>query len=224
MNEHERTELVAAYLKQLAQALGDVPKATRRELLEDVRNHIEEAWASAPHQERADLLNILERLGPPELVAREQRERLGIPEATEGRSWLAPIAVVLTALFWPVGITLAWLSTRWGTRDKVIATALPIAGLLAFLTLSLPASVAFQAAPVITRQTVVTTEGQPAPQQAQPTGSSPAVGPNAIILLLATAASLCGFFGAPLAAAIYLAWRLRRPAGARGAFMSQATQ
>jgi uncharacterized membrane protein len=213
MNERERQGLIEDYLKQLGKALSDAPAASRRELLEDVRGHIAEAWARDPQQDRAALLNILERLGPPDALAREQRERLNIPAQAERTDLLAPIAIVLTAIFWPIGIVLAWISTRWRLRDKAIATALPILGLALLLALSLPALLFFQSGPVVTRQVVTPVEGGPATAMlpVTPSGHS-----NVVLSLTGAGLSLCGLFGAPLAAAIYLAWRLRRPSDGTG--------
>ncbi len=74
MNEREKAELVEAYLGRLSRALRGAPAGQRRELLEDVRGHIEEAWAESPDRGRASLLHILDRLGEPEDLAREQYE------------------------------------------------------------------------------------------------------------------------------------------------------
>ncbi len=219
MNEPEREELIEGYLGRLGKALDGAPSAARRELLEDVRGHIAEAWAAEPQQDRAALLNILERLGPPEALAREQLERLGVPQAEGRADVLAPIAVVLTALFWPIGIVLAWISTRWRTRDKVVATALPILGLAVLLALSVPAYMAFQSAPVVTRQIETLVDGGSPGTVPLVASSSHS---NLLISLLGGALSLCGLLGAPLAAAIYLAWRLRRPVHGPGAPVSLA--
>ena len=48
MNEQEKQVAVERYLKELEDELGEVPASRRRELLEDVRSHIEEAWAERP--------------------------------------------------------------------------------------------------------------------------------------------------------------------------------
>ncbi len=52
MNESERQALVERYLRELSRELGDVPASRRRELLEDVRSHIEEGWANSPDRSR----------------------------------------------------------------------------------------------------------------------------------------------------------------------------
>ncbi|MCX7622848.1 MAG: hypothetical protein N2Z82_03690 [Thermomicrobium sp.] len=52
---------------------------------------------------------------------------------TAPREWsdqelLAAVAVGATAVLWPIGLLLAWASGRWRLADKLIATALPVAG------------------------------------------------------------------------------------------------
>jgi uncharacterized membrane protein len=202
--------MIDGYLRRLDRALADAPPATRRELVEDVRGHITEAWDNAPQRDRATLLNILERLGEPEGLAREEYERLGIQPAGHGQGpdLLSAAAVVLTVLFWPAGVVLAWLSDRWSTRDKAIATLLPTLGLVLGLTLSVAAfSTVTQG---VAHQIEVNVEsGAPAPSPSQPPVQATRLAESAGSLF-ARAFGLYCFFGAPLTAAVYLAWRLRR--------------
>jgi hypothetical protein len=51
---------------------------------------------------------------------------------------LTAVAVTATAIIWPVGLLLAWASRRWRLVDKLVATVLPVAGLVASLVV-LPA-------------------------------------------------------------------------------------
>lgn len=76
MNDREKAELTEDYLDRLSQSLRDVPTSSRQELVEDVRRHIDEAWAESPDHSRVSLLNILGRLGEPEDLAMEVREPL----------------------------------------------------------------------------------------------------------------------------------------------------
>ncbi|MFN3337296.1 MAG: hypothetical protein ACK42I_07330 [Thermomicrobium sp.] len=48
------------------------------------------------------------------------------------------VAVGATAVLWPVGLVLAWANSRWRLIDKLVATLLPIGGLI-FSLLVLPA-------------------------------------------------------------------------------------
>ncbi len=59
------------------------------------------------------------------------------------RAWsdqdvLTAVAVGVTAVLWPIGLLLAWASPRWRLVDKLIATVLPLVGLM-FSLLVLPA-------------------------------------------------------------------------------------
>jgi len=208
VNEGEKRRLIEGYLKSLGRELGEVPGEVRRELVEDVRAHIEEAWAAAPEPSRDALLEIFGRLGEPQALAREQRERLGLAPSGQGSGWevLAMAAVLLTALLWPLGILLAWLSPRWRDHDKVIATAIPLLGLLLALGLGLSAS--WSPRPELATARTVVLEGQPP-------GSAPAAPPSGVspAQLAGAGLFLYGLVGAPFTAAICLAWRL--PSGAR---------
>ena len=186
MNERDRQRLVDGYLRRLARELDDAPREARQELLEDVRGHIEEAWA-ASGQTEADLQAILRRLGEPAALAAEEREKLGLPAPARSPDLLAVAAIVLTALFWPLGLLLAWLSARWRVRDKAIATLMPPLGLALVLSVSLAAN---STGPVVS-------------------GPAEVVGgPGLVGLWFGEALALLGLF-APLAAAVFLAWRLR---------------
>lgn len=72
MNELERQRIINDYLSRLDKALAGKPASERRELIEDVRGHIEEAWESSEDRSLTTLLNILERLGPPEAFADDE--------------------------------------------------------------------------------------------------------------------------------------------------------
>lgn len=221
MNEQERRGLIQDYLGRLADELGDAPGAARRELVEDVRGHIEEAWAVSPDKGRAALLNILDRLGTPEAVAREMRERLGagLSPTREGPGLLEIAALALTALFWPIGVLLAWVSPRWRTRDKVIATLIPALGFALVVGMSMVASAAYTLAPAVTSVAVqvtaeTTNDGRSTVAPDQP----PAVADRdtaadssarVVQAILARFLVFYGLLGAPFTSALYLALRLR---------------
>jgi len=46
------------------------------------------------------------------------------------QDFLTAVAVGATAVLWPVGVLLAWANPRWRLVDKVVATMLPLAGLI----------------------------------------------------------------------------------------------
>jgi hypothetical protein len=66
------------------------------------------------------------------LAIRLYQTRLGSPN-TKARSGdragvLEIAAILLTPLFWPVGVILLWTSWAWNTRDKLIGSILPPGG------------------------------------------------------------------------------------------------
>jgi uncharacterized membrane protein len=173
--------LVDNYLRDLEAELRDLPAVRRREILDEVGEHITAARAAQDTQSEAAIRTVLERLGDPADIAAEARERFGVPaEPTKPATpWLEVItlvALVVPFLGWLVGVVLVWLSRRWTTRDKLIGTIGGLSWVVAGLG--------------------TTTESRPV-------GSGSAgLGPIVLILIIAT-------FVLPYATAIYLAIRLR---------------
>mgnify|MGYP001068756691 FL=1 len=105
------------------------------------------------------------------------------------RDILVLVAVAATAVLWPIGMLLTWASVRWSLRDKVIATILPIAGLILSLVI-LPAG-------------------------ARGLGLS---GPAGLAWTVEVG-QYAGLVGAPLLAALYLGTRARLPARLLGGLL-----
>ena len=116
------------YLKRLDRSMRDVPANRRKELVNEIDQHITQTIAeSEGNFTEADVRNALERLGEPEDIANEARERLGIRPAHV--SWTDGVAIPLLLvggfLFgvgWIVGVVFLWLSDVWSVRDKIIGT------------------------------------------------------------------------------------------------------
>jgi uncharacterized membrane protein len=139
-------ELVRDYLGRLEAASWPLPPDRRAELAGEVREHIEAALAEAGRRDPVTIHNVLERLGrPEEIVATEAdaeplatrfTDDLGrrMPESV--RSWgaieiaailLLTIGAIALPLIGPaMGLVLAWLSTRWTTREKLVATVIVV--------------------------------------------------------------------------------------------------
>jgi hypothetical protein len=94
-----------------------------------MRAHIAEARARESDETDATVLNILDRLGEPAVVAAETRERLGLKASRPYHPGLLEVAaVILVPFLWPVGVILLWMSPAWRWRDKLIGTLVPPGG------------------------------------------------------------------------------------------------
>jgi HAAS len=184
----EADALVLRYLQDLEGELRDLPANRRQELLDEVGEHIAAARAALAPETEAGVRTMLERLGDPADIAAEARERFGVqrPPARPATPWLEVIAVVLLVIpfaGWVVGVVLVWISRLWTTRDKLIGTLGGMSWLLAGVGV------------------VMTSAGG-----SRAVGSAP-LGPSetnlvGVVLVVAP-------FVLPIAAAIYLGFRLR---------------
>jgi uncharacterized membrane protein len=126
---------VDEYLARLERSMSDLPSSRRSELVEEIKEHIEEAVAELePGATEADVRNALERLGEPEDIANEARERLGIRPLRVSWTDTAAIVLLLVGGFlwgigWIVGVVFLWQSDVWSVRDKVIGTLVVPGGL-----------------------------------------------------------------------------------------------
>jgi hypothetical protein len=142
-------QLIDGYLARLRVAATDLPASVRDELIEDMRAHIAEARTRETEETDATILNILDRLGEPELLVAEARRRpdavASAPSAEPGRyrpGILEIAALVLLAFMWPVAVILLWISPAWNIRDKIIGTLLPPGGFPGIFYFGLVLSVA----------------------------------------------------------------------------------
>jgi hypothetical protein len=133
--------LVDNYLDQLEQELHDVPRARRRELVDEIAQHIAEGRAEAVSE--AEVRTLLDRLGEPAEIADEARERFGVRPTPAGTPWHEIVALLLllpgsfVPFGWLAGVVMLWLSKRWTVGDKMIGTFVPPGGLGVFLLLVL---------------------------------------------------------------------------------------
>jgi hypothetical protein len=187
--------LIRRYLQDLEAALHDLPANRRQELLDEVGEHIATARAGLEPETEAGVRTMLERLGDPADIAAESRERFGVPAAPAGpvTPWLEVVALVLLVIpfiGWVVGVVLVWLSRRWTTRDKLIGTIGGMSWLLAGLGTIMASGAGGP----------VTEPGDPSAGLA-PTGAT-GLGPIELLVFVLP-------FVLPVAAAIYLGFRLR---------------
>jgi uncharacterized membrane protein len=128
--------LIDRYVKELERELSALPRARRREVMDDVRAHISEARAEAG-DDQASVRELLDRLGDPTEIAEDARARFGVHPAKVGFMEVAALillpigGVIVPILGWIAGVILLWVSSAWGTREKVIGTLVVPGGLAA---------------------------------------------------------------------------------------------
>ena len=128
----EADNLVRRYLAQLDAALQGIDTSRREEILADVHGHIEEGRTGLDPDDAAGVRTLLARVGDPAAIATEA----GAPPAASRRwdawaPWLIIFGPVASGLGWVAGVFILWTSPTWSQRDKLIATFVPPAGLVA---------------------------------------------------------------------------------------------
>jgi hypothetical protein len=127
-------QLIVEYLRRLDAEFSDLPRGRRREVVEEIAEHIEEARLEGAAETEAATLNLLDRLGDPAELAADARERVGLEPRRPGRSEVAALVLLLVGGFvffvgWIVGVVLLWASDVWTSRDKIIGTLVLPGGL-----------------------------------------------------------------------------------------------
>lgn len=125
-------KLVRSYLAQLDAALQGVEASRREEILADVHEHIDEGRTGLDPDDAASVRTLLDRVGDPAAIAAEA----GAPPPGSRRwdawaPWLIIFGPVASGLGWIAGVLILWTSPTWSQRDKLIATVVPLAGLVA---------------------------------------------------------------------------------------------
>jgi hypothetical protein len=200
-------DLIHGYLGRLERELRDLPRERRNELLEEIREHIDEGMSDLASPTEAGVRNLLERVGDPTEIAAEARERFGVHPPKRGALEVATLillpvgGVFIPVLGWVVGVILLWISEAWNLRDKLIGTLLLPGGLAfpAFLALFATSSGA------CVSQGVGVPAGQPGPS---PVVSACPGGPSALHQVLVNA-GVIALILIPIATAVYLGLRLR---------------
>lgn len=113
--------LAAGYLRRLRRAARSLPRARRKELVDEIAAHIAEARAAGTVPLRA----ALDELGDPVEIAAAAGAG---PRADRlGRQEIAAVILLLAGGFifvagWVVGLALLWSSPRWRWPDKLLGT------------------------------------------------------------------------------------------------------
>ena len=145
-------KLVEDYLDRLERKLADFPSARRRELVQEISEHIAEARAGLESENEAEIRNLLDRIGDPADIAAEARgpapETAPAAAPVERRSGALDVAalilllvggVVIPVIGWLVGVVLLWISNSWTTNEKLFGTLVVPGGLALPVYLSLAA-------------------------------------------------------------------------------------
>jgi HAAS domain-containing protein len=127
-------KLIDDYLKRLNRDLAGFPRARRRELVDEISEHIAEARADLETENEAAIRTLLDRLGDPEDIAAEARERFGARPKGSGWDVVALImllvgGVILPVIGWIIGVVLLWVSETWTTHEKLVGTLVVPGGL-----------------------------------------------------------------------------------------------
>jgi uncharacterized membrane protein len=135
-------KLVADYLAGLDRELRGLPRARRRELVEEISGHIAEARADLETENEAAVRSLLDRLGEPEEIAAEARGRVEVEHRGSALDIVALVllligGLVLPVVGWVIGVVLLWISDTWTSTEKAIGTLIVPGGLALpiFLTL-----------------------------------------------------------------------------------------
>jgi hypothetical protein len=128
----EAGKLVRRYLAQLDAALQGVDASRREEILAEVHGHIEEGRTGLDPGDAASVRTLLDKVGDPAAIAAEA----GAPPPGSRRwdawaPWLIIFGPVASGLGWIAGMLILWTSPTWSRRDQLIATFVPLAGLVA---------------------------------------------------------------------------------------------
>lgn len=118
-------QLVDGYLGRLELELLDVPTPRRKEIVDEIRDHIAEEREGLEDESDADLMNLLDRLGDPAEIAAAARDGLSRTQPAQSVAQvgiLEILALILTPIVWPVGVILLWASSAWTTRQKLLGT------------------------------------------------------------------------------------------------------
>ena len=114
----KNTDVVAEYLHEVDLRLTGLPVLQRRELLADLAAHIATERTERNIQSEGELIEVLEKLGSPEVVANAAYEEAGTrpprPAPPQKRNWIpyAVAAGVLVVVLLVCGFLAFFTTTR----------------------------------------------------------------------------------------------------------------
>lgn len=132
MTETRLHPLAEDYLARLRRAGRHLESERLRELVSEIEEHLAETAPAGASEH--DVLNALERLGPPGDIVEAEQPAPEMPADRRGlREWAAvillPLGGFVFGIGWLVGLILLWSSRLWTTRDKLIGTLIVPGGL-----------------------------------------------------------------------------------------------
>ncbi len=125
--ESKLEKILNKYLKHIEIELEELPSTVRQEHIAEIRSHLMDEWEALGEKTEENLLLAINNFGDPREIAKEYLDRS--PQADGNKSLSYPptwLVIALTVFIWPAGIILAWISPAWRTRDKLIATFIPL--------------------------------------------------------------------------------------------------
>jgi hypothetical protein len=199
-------KLVEDYLRRLNSELRALPRARRRELVDEISGHIAAGRADLESENEAAIRTLLDRLGDPADIAAEATERF--EPVAKRWGWREVVALImllvggliLPVIGWFVGVALLWISDAWSTRDKLVGTLLFPGGLLLPLGLGVVAEESGGCGTVVTPQL----SPQPVGSACPPSGGT-GIWEVALVVLVVVV---------PLLTTVYLARRMGRMSAA----------
>jgi hypothetical protein len=192
-------QLIDKYMQHLRIELADLPRARQRELEQEIAEHIAAARAELPNESEAEIRNMLDRLGDPEDIAAEARDRVGVQRKRPGALEVVTLVllliggIVIPVIGWLVGVVLLWTSEVWTARERLVGTLVVPGGL---------------ALPFFLAMTVTSTELCSSINGGPETCTG---GPSTLHQVLAITLMAALVIG-PLFTTVYLARRMHRPA------------
>ena len=113
--------IVEDYLGYLSDALVELPEVRRRQLVEQITEHIQEARSQLPEQSEAAVHNLLDRLGRPEEIAAEALTDERPPGGWRpGRKGIAAFFALVVLLAIGIGV---FAFTRPATKTSQASTS-----------------------------------------------------------------------------------------------------
>ena len=129
-NNSDASRRIEQYLNGLKVAARSLSAARRKELIDDVRSHIQVALAESGRDDAEAVTAVLEALGSPREIVAASLAGDAEPARADGGIGGLEISALILLLFgavaagigWLVGVLMLWASPRWTTRDKILGT------------------------------------------------------------------------------------------------------